>query len=79
MNSTEQLYRELNPTPTLKEVLLRMRKVHINEIDHLQKRVDAIDKRVDELETEEMEHEANVCRECGHTPETGACYFCKAD
>lgn len=21
----------------------------------------------------------NVCRECGNTPETGTCYYCKAD
>lgn len=50
-------------TPTLKEVLLRMRKVHIKEMDRLQARVNVIDKRVDELELEEMKAES--CRSCG--------------
>lgn len=41
--------------------------------DHFTK--EQIDRVVAALGCDEAEH----CRECGHTPETGACFYCKMD
>jgi hypothetical protein len=36
--------------------------------------------RIDkEIENYFDRQDANRCRECGHTPETGACFYCRAD
>ncbi len=32
-----------------------------------------------EITEEDIDNYSKKCPECGHTPETGACYFCKMD
>lgn len=60
---------------TEKEAIQSARKMRIAEIDRLQTEVNALDDRYDAIE----EEEETRCRECGHTPETGACFYCKMD